>query len=196
MPEILSEEAVFLSGSEPLRGKHRKGFGRYLATGKRKLNWARIEVPARHKDSREFPLEISFGEYNQDGTRFFIGVARDISEQKYSKEALEKANAEIRESEMQFRTLANAIPQLCWMAHNDGSVFWFNDRWVEYTGKAFDQDKESTWQTVHDPATLQEMMVRWKTSVPWICPFWKLPSRETTPLGWYRVYAPCGTPCS
>lgn len=98
-------------------------------------------------------------------------IARDISEQKYSQEALEKANVEIRESEMRFRTLANAIPQLCWMARDDGSVFWFNDRWVEYTGKAFDQDKESTWQTVHDPATLQEMMVRWKTSVASSEPF-------------------------
>src|SRR3954467_7273784 len=31
---------------------------------------------------------------------------------------------ELRESEIQFRTLANSIPQLAWMAHPNGSVFW------------------------------------------------------------------------
>ena len=34
----------------------------------------------------------------------------------------------------QFRTLANTIPQIAWMADPQGSVRWYNDRWYEYTG--------------------------------------------------------------
>ncbi len=71
---------------EQLREQHRKEIARYLATGKQKLTG--MEIPARHKDGHEFPLEISFGEYNQDGNRFFIGVARDITERKRGDEAL------------------------------------------------------------------------------------------------------------
>src|SRR5205807_7844035 len=46
---------------------------------------------------------------------------------------------ELRESEAQFRTLANSIPQLAWMAHPDGSVFWYNQRWYDYTGATLEQ---------------------------------------------------------
>ena len=46
-------------------------------------------------------------------------------------QALEQS---VRESEEQFRTLANSIPQLCWMAHADGWIFWYNERWYQYTG--------------------------------------------------------------
>jgi PAS domain S-box-containing protein len=35
-----------------------------------------------HKSSTEIPLEISFAEFTNDGQRFFIGIARDISERK------------------------------------------------------------------------------------------------------------------
>src|SRR5438270_10404243 len=41
---------------------------------------------------------------------------------------------ELRESESQFRSLANSIPQLAWMTHADGSIFWYNQRWYDYTG--------------------------------------------------------------
>src|SRR3954453_3407761 len=47
---------------------------------------------------------------------------------------VEERTQELRESETQFRTLANTIPQLAWMAHPDGSIFWYNQRWFEYTG--------------------------------------------------------------
>jgi PAS domain S-box-containing protein len=43
------------------------------------------------------------------------------------------AETQLRASEAQFRTLADSIPQLAWMARADGSVFWFNKRLYEYT---------------------------------------------------------------
>jgi PAS domain S-box-containing protein len=61
-------------------------------------------------------------------------VVQDITERKRGENALAQANDELRQSEEQFRLLANAIPQLCWMANADGWIFWYNDRWYEYTG--------------------------------------------------------------
>ena len=46
---------------------------------------------------------------------------------------------ELRESESQFRSLANSIPQLAWMTHPDGSIFWYNQRWYDYTGTTFEE---------------------------------------------------------
>ena len=49
------------------------------------------------------------------------------------------ANDALREGEGRFRTLANNIPQLTWMGDERGSMFWFNDRWFEYTGTTSDE---------------------------------------------------------
>ena len=38
-------------------------------------------------------------------------------------------DAEAAERERQFRTLANSISQLAWMADREGYIFWYNDRW-------------------------------------------------------------------
>src|SRR5437660_8381850 len=64
---------------------------------------------------------------------------------------------ELRESEAQFRTLANSIPQLAWMAHPDGSVFWYNQRWYDYTGATLAETHGSGWKKVHHPAHVQRV---------------------------------------
>ncbi len=50
-----------------------------------------------------------------------------------SLDTAEKRAEALQESEQQFRTLANGIPQLAWMANPDGFIFWYNQRWYEYT---------------------------------------------------------------
>ena len=70
---------------------------------------------------------------NHDGEVIgLIGIITDITERKVAGERL-------HDSEEQFRTLAGAIPQLCWMAHGDGHIFWYNQRWYTYTGTTPEQ---------------------------------------------------------
>ena len=76
-----------------------------------------------------------------------------------------RAEEQLRESEAQFRTLANAIPQLCWMANPDGWIFWYNQRWYDYTGTTPDEMKGWGWQSVHDPEELPEVLKRWRASI-------------------------------
>jgi PAS domain S-box-containing protein len=67
---------------------HENGFRRYLATGKRHLNWQGVEVTAQRKDGQEFPAEVSFGELTSDGLKVFTGFIRDISERKQAEDQL------------------------------------------------------------------------------------------------------------
>ena len=71
-------------------------------------------------------------------------VQRDNSARALAEEAL-------REGEGRFRTLANNIPQLAWMADEKGYIFWYNDRWFDYTGTTLDDVAGWGWQKVHDP---------------------------------------------
>ena len=50
-----------------------------------------------------------------------------------------------------FRTMADAIPQLAWIAKADGYIYWYNRRWYEYTGTTPEQMEGWGWQSVHDP---------------------------------------------
>lgn len=88
-------------------------------------------------------------------------------------ESIERARVqrELRDSEQQFRTLANAIPNLAWMAHADGYIFWFNRRWYEYTGTTTEEMQGWGWQSVHDPAILPSVIERWKDSLATGHPF-------------------------
>jgi PAS domain S-box-containing protein len=75
---------------EYMRKLHENGFGRYLATGQRHINWQGTELTGLRKNGQEFPLEISFGELTTNGRRVFTGFIRDITEKKQADEEHER----------------------------------------------------------------------------------------------------------
>lgn len=75
------------------------------------------------------------------------------------------AAAELEQREAEFRALADAIPQLAWMAHADGSIYWYNERWYGYTGTTFEQIAGWGWQSVLDPARLPEVLTQWHDAI-------------------------------
>jgi|GEM_PF-1020779 len=88
----------------------------------------------------------------------FIGIVEDITKRRQAEEAL-------RASEESFRTMANSIPQLAWMAHADGFIFRYNERWFEYTGTTPEQMEGWGWQSVHDPQALPRVMAEWTGAI-------------------------------
>jgi PAS domain S-box-containing protein len=78
---------------------------------------------------------------------------------------------ELQESETQFRTLANSIPQLAWMADPGGTVFWYNQRWYDYTGTTLEEIRGAAWQKLHHPEhvtrVVQGLQHSWDTGEPW-----------------------------
>ena len=76
------------------------------------------------------------------GVRHALHVARAAA-------ARRRAEDELRAEETRFRTLANAIPQLAWMADANGRQYWFNQRWFEYTGAT--KDDAGEWRRFLHP---------------------------------------------
>ena len=95
--------------------------------------------------------------------------------------------AEAAARERQFRTLANSISQLAWMADGEGYIFWYNDRWYDYTGTTLEEMKGWGWQKVHHPdevgRVVERIKVAFATGEPWEDTF---PLRSKT--GEYRWF--------
>ncbi|WOD40475.1 PAS domain-containing protein [Nodosilinea sp. E11] len=99
-------------------------------------------VVAAIADHRDYDIEMrtlwpdgtgrwvrSIGRVYEDGhgqPYRMAGVALDIS-------ALKQAEIALRESEERYRFLAEAMPQMVWMADRSGVQYW-NQRWYDYTG--------------------------------------------------------------
>ena len=134
-----------------------------LATGQKVEPY---ETKRRRKDGQLLQVSLKISPII-DPSGAIVGassIARDITAHKLAEQA-------VREGEEQFRTLANAIPQLCWMANADGWIFWYNERWYEYTGTTPEQMEGWGWQSVHDPEALPKVLERWKDSIATGQPF-------------------------
>jgi PAS domain S-box-containing protein len=56
-----------------------------------------------------------------------------------------------RESEARFQTLADNMAQLAWMADTVGAIFWFNNRWFDYTGGKPEEMRCDGWRNLIHP---------------------------------------------
>lgn len=57
-----------------------------------------------------------------------------------------RSEQSLRESEHRFRTLADAAPVLVWMAMPDKRRDFFNKAWLDFTGRAIDQESGDGWK--------------------------------------------------
>ena len=99
----------------------------------------------------------------------------------------------VRESEARLKQLANTIPQLAWMAHPDGNIHWYNDRWYEYTGTQPADMAGWGWQRVHHPKELPWVIDLWKRSLSTGEPFqmtFPLRARDGSYRPFFTLVAP------
>ena len=87
----------------------------------------------------------------------FVCNTHDITTQKEAQDTL-------KQSEENFRQMADLIPQIVWTANTDGAVDYFNKRWYEYTG--FDGiGEDQNWIAIVHPHDVKRTLDTWLYSV-------------------------------
>ncbi len=66
------------------------------------------------------------------------GVVLDITERK-------RAEGSLRESEERFRIMANTAPVMIWMSGTNKRCDYFNNRWLDFTGRTLEQELGDGW---------------------------------------------------
>ena len=119
----------------------------------------------RHDQEYRWLLDQGCPRLDPDGTFLgYIGSCIDITERRHSE-------AQLRESEERFHTLADNMSQFAWMADATGWLFWYNQRWYDYTGTTFDEMQGWGWKKVHHPDHVDRVEDKWReaheTGKPW-----------------------------
>jgi PAS domain S-box-containing protein len=129
-----------------------------------------LSVPLIVEGERLGAMGLSFHasrEFSDDDRALALALARQCAQ------AIRRARLfqAARESEGRFRTMAESIPQLAWMADARGAIFWYNQRWYEYTGTDFDGMAGWGWQSVHHPDYVEQVSERYRRAMesgdPW-----------------------------
>jgi PAS domain S-box-containing protein len=144
-----------------------------------KTSYFEMEYPCHSPDaSRWFLMRVNRFE-SGDGPRAIISHENITSRV--------QAEANVRESEENFRNLADNISQLAWMTDETGYIIWYNRQWFEYTGTTLADMKGWGWQTVHHPDHVDRVTEKFKQALV-TGEFWE----DTFPLrgqdGQYRWF--------
>ncbi|MDO8990951.1 MAG: PAS domain S-box protein [Sideroxyarcus sp.] len=162
------------------------GFADFQNTGKGQRIGIINELMAIRKDGSEFPIELSVSAFKARDGWHAVGVMRDISKRKQTETAL-------REREVEFHTLAEAMPQIVWITHPDGRNIYFNQQWMDYTGLTLEESLGHGWNKPFHPDDQQRAWVAWQQAVAG-CGIYSIESRLRRADGFYRWWLVRGVP--
>ena len=137
---------------QPLRSEHRTHIQRFGESGISHRGMGIVgSLWGVRASGAKFPIEASVSHVVVDGKKLFTAIIRDITERRQAEEA-------IRESEERFRLVANTAPVMIWMSGTDKLCNYFNQPWLEFTGRALEAELGNGWADVSAPGRLQRCL--------------------------------------
>jgi PAS domain S-box-containing protein len=110
----------------------------FLAQIRTQGNVRRMEILFYTKDRQLRTGLVSSELIELNGEPCALSLITDITEAK-------RAELAHRESEERFRLVANAAPVMIWMSGPDKLCNYFNQPWLEFTGRSFEQELGNGW---------------------------------------------------
>src|SRR5271156_410716 len=74
---------------------------------------------------------------------------------------LAKALKDIKRSDLQLRTMIDALPAHAWASHADGSYIYCNQQWLNYSGFTEETVRGRTYREMIHPDDVGSFVKRW-----------------------------------
>jgi PAS domain S-box-containing protein len=117
----------------------------------------------------------------------WVGTSTDIDDRK-------RVEQRLKESEENWRVLAETVPQLVWTTSPDGRVEYWNQRWYTYTGSSLEHALGHGWSQFLHPDEYQHTLTVWHQALETGEPYeikYRLKDGQT---GGYRWFLARGMP--
>jgi PAS domain S-box-containing protein len=104
-----------------------------------------------------------------------------------------RAEEALKESEQEFRTLAEAMPQIVWVTRMDGWNIYFSRQWMDYTGMTLEESSGHGWNKPFHPDDQQRAWDAWQNATTNLATY-SLECRLRRADGVYRWWLIRGVP--
>jgi len=106
-----------------------------------------MEAMVRCKDGSSRYIEFHFASFGDTGLVSFV----ELTDR-------QRAEAALRESEERFRLVANAAPMMIWMSGTPKLCDYFNQTWLQFTGRSIREELGNGWAEGVHPEDLAQCM--------------------------------------
>jgi len=94
-----------------------------------------------------------------------LALLSEVTERSWAHIERVRSEAAVRESESQFRTFAQAVPNHVWTSPPDGDLDWFNDQVYAFSGMRREELVGSGWAQMVHPEDLPAAAAAWTASL-------------------------------
>lgn len=128
---------------------------RAVASGEQEIFM--MEYPCHSPQERRW-FNLRATRFPGDGEARVVVSHEDISVRK-------EAEIALVESEMRFRQMADAVPNIVWTSTSDGERDYYNQRWYDYSGLTLEASQGRGWEKVVPPGERLKTVATFRTSV-------------------------------
>ena len=143
------------------------------------------DIPIEFQDAPTQPIRQLYLDFtyqalrdHQGRTTGILAFIVDVTNRVLARQQAEALTVEVHQREEQltrsradFFVLADNMAPLAWMADATGRIFWYNQRWYDYTGTDLAAMRGGGWMQVHDPALVAPTNARYLACIqagePW-----------------------------
>lgn len=165
-----------------------------VPVGKHKIGWIAADrkphltnsvIGDSHISSQKWAKReniVAFAGYPLIVEDRLVGVVAMYSRQELSEHTLEtlssiantlalgierkQSEIAVRESEANFRQLAEAVPQFVWVTEADGSLSYVNEQWIEFSGLNLERTNDSlSAAEIFHPEDVKRLALEWEKSL-------------------------------